>query len=217
MQTKILQENFAKALSFVSRFSSSRAQLPVLANILLKASKTKLTISATNLEVSATSAIGAQTEKEGEITVPARVITDIISSLSGGTITLSAEAEQLKIKTDNFSGSVLGMGGADFPSVPGALDPKKTERISQTEFTNALSKVIFASSIDESRPTLTGTLLVFEGKSLTFVATDGFRLSQKKLTLAKEQKNLKKNVPKSGLRENLKTQGRGGGVGLCFQ
>src|SRR3990170_6677629 len=161
MKTTVLQETFSKALNNASRFSSTRAQLPILGNILLRASKTKLTVAATNLEISTSVSVGAQTEKEGEITVPGRVLSEIVTNLSSGNILLEAEKEQLKIKAGSFSGSVLGINASDFPEVPHTINSKGAITLSQKDFSQALSSVIFASSVDETRPTLTGVLLLF--------------------------------------------------------
>jgi len=76
MKLQVLQEDFSKAINTAARFTSSRAQLPILGNILLSASQTKLSIASTNLEISISISVGAQVEKEGEITIPSRVVSD---------------------------------------------------------------------------------------------------------------------------------------------
>jgi DNA polymerase-3 subunit beta len=102
MKLQVLQEDFSKAISIASRFTSTRAQLPILGNILLSASRAKLLIASTNLEVSISISVGAQIEKEGEITVPSRVFSDLVSNLPSGQISLQAEKEQLKVSTQGF-------------------------------------------------------------------------------------------------------------------
>ena len=84
MNIQVLQENLSKALVTASRFTSSRAQLPVLGNILLESNRNRLLVSSTNLEISIALSIGAKVEKEGTITIPSRVITDLISNLRAG-------------------------------------------------------------------------------------------------------------------------------------
>lgn len=204
MKTAVLQENLAKALQITSRFVSSRAQLPILGNIFLKAGKTKLTVAATNLEISTATAIGAKTEKEGEITIPGRVLAEIITNLRPGDVSLTVDKEQLKVVSENFSATILGMNAADFPPVPQAINADNALSLSRKDFTEALLPVAFAASIDETRPTLTGVLFIFEGKELTLVATDGFRLSQNKMSLDKTQKTQKVILPKSTLTEVLR-------------
>ena len=204
MKLQVLQENLSKALIDASRFASVKAQLPVLGNIMLVAKKTKLLISSTNLEISIATSIGAKVEEDGEITIPAKTITEVISNLPSGPVTLEGEKEQLKIKSQNFSLNTLGMNSSDFPSIPTSLDEKDSLIFSKEEFLSALSGVTFATSQDETRPILTGVLFIFDKNSLVLVATDGFRLSQKKMKLSSQKGKIdtdKLVLPKSVLSE----------------
>ncbi len=200
MKLTVLQENLSKALVNASRFTSSKAQLPVLSNVLLSTQKNKLLISSTNLEISINLSIGAKISKEGEITVPARTLTDIISNLPSGTIELEAKKEQLLISTNNFSSKVLGMNSADFPSVPNKIGSNSIS-IPTQDLINSLSQVLFSTSIDESRPVLTGVLFVFERGKITFVSTDGFRLTEKIVSVKKVKAKEKIIIPKTVLGE----------------
>ncbi len=182
MKLQVLQENIERAVNITSRFSSTRAQLPILGNILLSARKNKLSISSTNLEISASVQIGAKIEKEGEISVPAKLIMDVISNLPKETIELNSEKEHLKISTSGFSSNVLGIDPTDFPKIPNSLDDKNSFTFERTQFAESLGKVLFATSVDETRPILTGVLFILDRGSFTLVATDGFRLSKKHLT-----------------------------------
>ena len=204
MKLQILQENFYKALANASRFASIRAQLPVLGNILLKATKNKLFIVSTNLEVSLSTSIGAQVKEEGEITIPARAITEIVANLAPGTISFTSDKEQVKIESQGSKLTVLGMNSSDFPSVPQKLDQKNTFALPKNLFQEALSQVIFATSIDETRPVLTGVLAIFKKGSLSLVATDGFRLSQKKIAIKGIEKSFQIILPKNVLLEIAK-------------
>lgn len=199
MKLQVLQESFSKALSTSLRFTSAKAQLPVLANILLSAKKNSLLISATNLEISASLSVGAKIEEEGEITVPAKTITDLVTNLERGQVTIETEKELLKITTDDFESAVSGMNASDFPAIPSSLD-KEAFSVSKDVLLNALSKVVFAVSTDETRPVLTGVLAILRGSELLFVATDGFRLSQVKIKIP-EVKEETVILPKSSLSE----------------
>lgn len=181
MKLTILQENLAKSVSLASRFTSSRMQLPILGNILLKTSKTKLFIASTNLEISVSIPIGAKIEKEGEIAAPSRVLSELILNLPKGTVTLEVEKEQLKISTSSFSSNILGMNTSDFPKIPSNISKESSISFSQDIFSAALAKVLFAVSSDETRPILTGVYFVFSKDGLILVATDGFRLSLNKI------------------------------------
>ena len=200
MKLQVLQENLTKALTTCSRFASSRVQLPVLANVLLKTQKNKLLVTATNLEISISISVGAKVSKEGEITVPARVITDLVSNLGTGQISLQAEKEHLRIFSDNFESSISGMNSSDFPSVPQSI-PAKSFSLPGDDFSSSLEKVLYAVSNDETRPVLTGVLTILEKGEMTLVATDGFRLSRKKLKLKSVKDEGQLIIPKNALSE----------------
>lgn len=196
-----MQENLSKALSITSRFVSSRAQLPVLANILLIAGKTKLIISATNLETSASISLGAKIKEDGELTIPAKTLFEVVSNLTPGSVHLTSEKESLKIAGSGFTGRISGMNASDFPKVPQAIKKDESIDLSKTEFLNALPQVSFAVSSDEGRPILTGILFILSQKSLSLVATDGFRLSRKTISLEGSSKEIKTVIPKNILLE----------------
>lgn len=206
MDLQVLQENLSKALSITSRFASSKAQLPVLGNIYLLAKKNKLIVASTNLELSVSLPIGAKVKKEGEITIPSRVITDLIGNLPAGSINLSVEKENLKVTAQNFRSTVSAMNASDFPSVPHAIG-KNTINLDKEGFLSSLSLVLFSASTDETRPVLTGVLTVFKKGEINLVATDGFRLSLKKL----KTKGLKSKeeiiLPKNALSELTRLSG----------
>ncbi len=183
MKLQILQENLEKAVNITSRFASTRAQLPILGNILISTQKSKIYVSSTNLEISASVQAGAKIDEEGEISIPAKVISELISNLPKETITLSAEKEQLKVSTSVFSSTILGMDSTDFPKIPSSISKEKAINFLRDEIIKSLSQVVFATSTDETRPILTGVLFVFNKSSLSLVATDGFRLSRKKISI----------------------------------
>jgi len=202
MKLQILQENLEKAISLTSRFASSKAQLPILGNILLTTDKSKIFVSSTNLEISASVQVGAKIEEEGEISIPSKVISELISNLPKETINLSSEKEQLKISTSSFSSTILGMNSSDFPKIPNSIDENNSTKLPRSEFVKGLSQVVFATSTDETRPILTGVLFILSEDNLVLVATDGFRLSQKKINLQSKNKESKKIVvPKNVLNE----------------
>lgn len=187
MKLQILQENLSKAINTASRFTSSRSQLPILGNILLSAQKTKILICSTNLEISVSIAVGAKVEEVGEVSVPSKVVNEVVGNLPKETLELSSEKEQLQISAPNFSSSILGINSSDFPKIPNAIARDKAVPISRDVLVKSLSQVIFAASVDETRPVLTGVLFVWGKDGLNLVATDGFRLSQKKIKIeAKE-------------------------------
>lgn len=216
MKARVLQEDLTKTLVTCSRFASSRVQLPILANVLLKTDRSKLLVSATNLEVSISVSVGAKVEEEGEITVPARTIADIFSNLNPGQVSLEVEKEILKIKTPGFESSISGMNASDFPNIPQEIGAQFIQ-IPTSDFLDALSYTLFAVSTDETRPILTGVLTIFKKGELLLVSTDGFRLSQKKIKVDKISEEKRLILPKSALVEVSKLSDSEGVVNLSFK
>lgn len=200
-----LQENIKKAVNLASHFISNKAQLPILANILIKADKTKLTLSATNLENSITVSIAAKIEQEGEICVNGKVLNDVISNLNPSTIEISVSKEQLKLTSSNFKTNILGSNTADFPKLPTGIDEKSIV-LPAAEFVNCLNKILFSVSLDETRPVLTGILFSFKENSLSLVSSDGFRLSEIKFKTKIVCDDFDLIVPKSILNEIVKVE-----------
>ena len=95
MKLSLLQENLNLALTNVSRFVSSKSQLPILGNILISTDQGRLKLSATNLELSINYWIGAKINQEGSITIPSKEITEFISYLPAGKIDLSLKENNL--------------------------------------------------------------------------------------------------------------------------
>lgn len=216
MKLKILQENLSKALSISSRFSSSKVQLPILANVLLSARKNKLLISATNLENSSCLIIGADVAEEGEITVPAKVFSEIISNLSLGQIELETEKERLRVVSQGFKSDLSGMNSTDFPNVPQDIGDVSL-KLDGGLLTDALSQMLFAVSVDETRPVLTGVLMLLKKNELILVATDGFRLSQKKLKIESRDTETSFIIPRNTLNELSRLSQDADSISLSFK
>lgn len=207
MKLSVIQENLKNSLNLCSHFISPKAQLPILGNIKLQATKSKLILTSTNLETSVSTSIGAKVESSGEITVPGRVITDIISGLSVGNVSLEVKKERITIESGSFKSTIAGMNTSDFPKVPSTLPKTKLIILNRKLFIDALSKCQFAVSGDETRPVLTGVLFQFKGNSLHLVATDGFRLSQMSMKIDSKVDTQKMIVPKAVLSEIVKSTG----------
>lgn len=177
MKLTVLQKDLLHAVSLASRFTSQRAQLPLLGNIMLSTEKNKLRFASTNLESSVSLTIGADIENEGTITIPSKTLADFISHLPSEKVILETKKDGLHITCGGYSSSIKGISSDDFPEIPHTV-PSNSLSIPQKELVVAFQRVLFAASQDETRPLLTGVLLAFEKEGITLVATDGFRLSR---------------------------------------
>lgn len=188
MKLLCTQDNFKKAISNCERVVLKKNTLPVLNNILFETKKGGLKMSATNLEIGISVKIGAKIEKEGKITIPARLVGGFAANLSGDDrISLEVKEDKLKIKSGPNSAILRGLVADDFPLIPS----KKTEFIlflSGIELKNTLLRVMSSAAINEARQELTGINLTFSEKELFFAATDSFRLAEHKIKL--NEKNI---------------------------
>jgi len=184
MKVSILKENLAKALSICGRVVSTRGSLEILSNVMISTESGRLKISATNLEVGINYWVGAKVEKEGAITVPARLITDVVNSLSSEKIVLDIEETTLHINSDNDKLSIKGISIDEFPLIPKIENT--TFKISSKVLREALSQVSFAAALDEARPVLSGVYMLVDGDKLVLAATDSYRLAEKIIKLEKK-------------------------------
>jgi DNA polymerase-3 subunit beta len=180
MKVTVLQENLAKGLSIVGRAVASRSTLPILSNILIETDGSRLRLAATNLEIGISCWIGAKVEDPGAITVPARLLAELVGSLPNEPISmeLDTKAQTLDIKCDRSEAQIKGMEATDFPILP-VVEGGVQFTFDPAELRGAVSQVSIAAATDESRPILTGILLDADPDTgrLTLAAADGFRLS----------------------------------------
>lgn len=204
MNVTVTQEKLARALTNIGRVAASRNELPILNNILLRTDGGRLLVAATNLEIAATQYIGAHVARPGAITVPARLITEFVSSLPTGQIHLEAKQEHLHIAADKFSSVINGVVADEFPELP-VVDEQAAAalEIPADELKKAVSQVIIAASSDTTRPVLTGVYWhTLEGQ-LYLAATDGYRLAEKRLM--KVEGDIAAIIPTSTLQEVLRS------------
>jgi DNA polymerase-3 subunit beta len=202
MKLQATQENLHRALNNVARVAiSSRNPLPILNNVLLRVVDNRLTLSATNLEIGITEHIGAKVTTAGALTVPARLFQEYIASLPSGVIDLDIKDNKLHIKTGSYESTINGVAADEFPVTP-TIDKKESWKIPARELKKGLSQVIFAAANDETRPILTGVYLHSHNGHLYAVATDSYRLAEKKLMAFKGDINLL--IPASSLQDLLR-------------
>lgn len=204
MKLQVTQENLNKALASVSRVANTRGTLPILANVLIKTVDNRLSIAATNLDIAITHYIGSKVTEEGSVTVPARLMQDFISSLPSGVIDLKLEYYKLNISTDKYQSVINGVSSEDYPVMP-AIKNAKSWKISANVLKSSLQQVVMAASNDEARPVLTSVYIYNKDNELFMVATDSYRLAEKRLIKTKEE--IKLLVPATALSDLLRIIG----------
>jgi len=183
MKLSCLQENLSKGLSIVGRAVATRTTLPITNNILLATEHSRLKLAATNLEIAISCWLGAKIEQEGAITLPAKLLTEFVSSLPNERIDLSLSHHTLELKCARFEARISGIDAEDFPPIP-KIGDGMISQIEPEALRLAISQVVFATASEDTRPVLTGVCAAFEGDALTLAAADGFRLAVHKAPLA---------------------------------
>lgn len=178
MRVSVLQENLHRGLSIVSRAIQSRPSLPILANVMLTTDDARLRLSATNLELGISAWIGAKVETDGAITVPARTLQDLVSTLPPERVDMDLDVRTLTLHLScaGKSANIKGMDAAEFPAMPD-FNPEQAIAVKARVFKEMIDQVVFAAAREDNRPILTGVLIRFEGDVLTLAAADGYRLS----------------------------------------
>ena len=184
MKVTVTAGSLGQGLHVVSRAVSSRTTLPILNNVLMQTSDQGLQLTATNLEIGIRQLIPAEVQEEGGITVPARLLTDFVSSHPNEPLSMAIDkkTQSLSLRSAKFDASIRGIDPADFPPVPSGGEGRKV-KIDQTELRDAIEQTVIAASSDEGRPVLTGVYVHLNGGKATLAATDGHRLAVKTLTV----------------------------------
>lgn len=167
-------------LSLASRAVSSRPSHPVLANVLLTADADAQQVSLTGFDLSlgVQTSFNAQVEQGGTLTLPAKLLSDIVSRLPDGEIVLDEEGgESLVTLTCAFGRyQVRGMGSEEFPDLP-TVDDGEVAYLPIESLIEGFRGALFATSSDETKQVLTGVHITAQTDGLEFAATDGHRLA----------------------------------------
>ncbi|HEY2116646.1 MAG TPA: DNA polymerase III subunit beta [Candidatus Angelobacter sp.] len=203
MEISVSKNDLLKELTATQGVVERKTTIPILSNFLFEAGGDKLSITATDLDLSLRTSCPAKVKKEGSCTIPARKLYDYVKLLGDGDISIKLlENHWVQIRSGRSNTKMVGMARANFPALP--LFPAESAlQLPAQVLRQLIGKTIFSISNEESRYTLNGALLVLKPESLTMVATDGHRLAHvehngTKLPVSGELKVL---VPKKAMAE----------------
>ncbi len=187
MKLTCILEKFKKAIFNTERVIGKQITLPILENVLLETEKGMLKISATNLEMGVFLKIGAKIEKEGKITIPAKLLSNFITNLPPkDTLILEVVGQELKISSGKFTAAIRGLAANEFPIIP-EMESDYLFSLPSQEIKNIIPRILSCVSLDATRPELTGVNLIFNQDSVNFAATDSFRLAEATIVPKKSQ------------------------------
>lgn len=182
MKIICLQENLKTALNITERIVGRNLTLPILNNLLLESDKGRLRIASTNLEIGINCWISCKVEKEGGLTVPAKILSGFVNNLPNKKIEIEVKENVLILRCEDYKAQIKGQDITDFPIIP-KIQPKINMLIKTDILKAGLTQVVGAAAVSESRPELAGILFDFEKNHLKLAATDSFRLAEKTISI----------------------------------
>lgn len=211
MKITILKENLNNGLNIVGRVAGKNLTLPILNNILISTEKNFLNLSATDLELGIKYWVLAKIEREGKITIPAKIISSFINFLPEKNLNLEAKDQVLYLNCENYNTKIKGLSAEEFPIIP-KIEDKDFFELNAALFCEGLSQVVDFTALNQSRPELSGIYLNFQKDRVQLTATDSFRLAEKTLFFEKKiDKEYAFILPQKSAREliNIFSEERG--------
>jgi DNA polymerase III subunit beta len=188
MNITLLQNKLKEGLNIIGRGSSKSTSLPVLKNILLSVDDNFLNLSATDLEIAIKWWSLIKVNKKGSITIPYNSFSSFINLLPDKKIDLITENNNLLINCEDYKTQINGISAEEFPIIPKVNEIKKIT-INSHNLCSGLLQIIDIPSLSKVKPEISGILFSFNNGELKIVATDSYRLAEKKINLEVEKNN----------------------------
>ena len=177
MELQAHKADLVRELALAQGIVEKKNTIPILSNVLLKASKGWLLLQATDLEIGIRHGLKAEVSQAGELTVSAKKLFEIVRSLPEDAVTLSSrEGGRLRVCCGKSEFKIVALDAKDFPALP-ECDFTSSFELPAGLFNRLIAKVLFAVTTDESRFPLAGALFIGNDKGVQLVATDGHRLA----------------------------------------
>ena len=177
MEITVSKAELLRELSATQGVVERKTTIPILSNYLFEAGADRLSLTATDLDLSLRTSCNAKVKKEGSCTIPARKLHDYVKLLPDADITIKLlENHWVSIRCGRSNTKMVGMARSNFPSLP-VFPTAGVVKIPAQVLRGMIARTSFAIANEESRYTLNGALMVLKPESITMVATDGHRLA----------------------------------------
>ena len=188
MKFTVDRDVLSEAVSWTARSLSPRPPAPVLSGLLIKAEQHTITISSFDHEISAQLHIEADVEDEGTVLVSGRLLNDIVKALPAAPVTIEIDDSKAVVTCRSSRFTLSTMPVDEYPELPAM--PELAGTVDGSAFARAVSQVITAASKDDTLPILTGVKVEFEGDTITFLATDRYRLAMREINWSPTDPNI---------------------------
>lgn len=185
MKAECQKEKFCSAVSKVEKITGKNMTLPVLSCILVEAKGNFIILKSTNLDLGIEIKVPAKIQTPGIVAVPGQVLNGFLSNLTGDNALYIEESDgNLHIKSGSSQATIKSYPNEDFPTIPQVKDGK-TYEISSSDFVQGLKSVWYSASLSNIKPELSSVYVHTDEEGLLFVATDSFRLAEKRVKTKK--------------------------------
>jgi DNA polymerase-3 subunit beta len=181
MKTTILKDKIKEGINIVEKISQKTLTLPILQNVLLKIEKNFLKLSTTNLESGVNWWNLSKVEKEGQVCISTRFLSNLLNLLPNKPICLEEKNLVLSLECENYKTKIKGVNPEDFPIIP-VVKEGEIVTINNLDFCQSLNQIINIPSSSIARPEISGVFFSFQSDLIKMVATDSFRLAEKKIS-----------------------------------
>lgn len=175
MHITLLQENLLKVTQSAVRFIATKPQVPILTGIVLRVSNGTLTVQSTDLRVGFQTTLPVKMSEEGEVVIPAKIFSEFLHSLSPGPVELKTDKDILVVSQMKAKARLPTFPIAEFPPFP--ENTEQLVSIPSDVFASCINNVLYAASLDETRPVLASLLFSLQDGEIICACTDGYRLS----------------------------------------
>src|SRR6185369_17975371 len=218
MEFTVSKADLVRELSLSQGVVEKKTTIPILSNVLLEAEDDRLVLTATDLELGIRCSCPARIKKEGSGTIPARKLLDYVRLLPEGDVNMKfLDNHWASITCGRSRTRIAGMSRESFPELPQM--PERIAEIPVKTLSSLIARTAFAISMEESRFTLNGALLLMRPEGLTMVATDGHRLAFVQATAAESgqvDQQFRALVPKKAMAELVKLADDAGADGKAI-
>ncbi len=184
MKLTVTRERLHEGLTAVAASVPTKTTLPVLANILVEATKDGVRLSGTDLDIAVSTVVPAEIDDTGAVTLPARKLSEIVRELPNAAIRITGAGEQrVQLECGRSRFKLLGIPREEFPNFP-PVSFDESWSATSSDLQKLINHVSFAASTEESRPILNGVLWELGEERMRMVATNGHRLARMDLPVS---------------------------------
>ena len=189
MKISCLRTDLANAVSNVSRAVSTKAAIPALEGVLIKAYGESLNISGYNLEIGITTDIDATIQAEGEIVVSAKLFLDIVRRLPEEVVMIETDERMVTyITCGHVDYQIVGMSSVEYPDLP-SFEQTDIITVNTKTLRDMIRQTVYAVSENNAKPIYMGSLFEIQDKLLKIVAIDGYRMAIRSENVDSDSKN----------------------------